>query len=76
MTVIFQFDIKGWLPITVGHPDWMSTILLHGTEEGHDQLEAKDFSLEEHMQRATGLAETVRKIHAHFLDQRGPQSLD
>ena len=29
-----SLDASGWLPITVGHPEWLSTILLYGTEEG------------------------------------------
>ena len=65
-----SLDAAGWLPVTVGHPDWLSTITLYGTEEGWEQLELKAFSEDEHRQRAAGLGDTVRKIHAHFLQQR------
>jgi uncharacterized protein len=63
-------DFEGWLPITVGHPDWLSTILLYGTEEGWEQLKKKDLSIEEHRRLAAGLGDTARRIHAHFLEQR------
>jgi uncharacterized protein len=63
-------DFEGWLPITVGHPDWLSTILLYGTVEGWEQLKKKELSIEEHRRLAAGLGDTARKIHAHFLEQR------
>ena len=63
-------DFEGWLPVTVGHPDWLSTILLYGTEEGWEQLKKRDLSIEEHRRLAAGLGDTARKIHAHFLEQR------
>jgi len=65
-----SLDPQGWLPVTAGHPEWMSTILLYGTEEGWEQLERRNLSIEEHRQIAAGLADAVRKIHAHFLEQR------
>ena len=63
-------DSTGWLPITIGHPDWLSTIILYGTEEGWEQLARKNLPIEEHRLRAAGLAQTVRTIYAHFRDQR------
>lgn len=68
-----QLDADGWLPITVGKPDWMSTILLYGTEEGWEALKKKSLSLDEHKALADGLAETVQKIHALWLEQRRGQ---
>lgn len=65
-----SLDAAGWLTVTVGHPDWLSTIILYGTEEGWEQLKRKTLSEDEHRQRAAGLGDTVRKIHAHFLQQR------
>jgi len=65
-----QLDSEGWLPVTVGQPDWMSTILLYGTEEGWEALKKKNLSLDEHKALADGLAETVQKIHALWLEQR------
>ena len=53
--------------ITVGHPDWLSTIVLYGTAEGWEQLKRKAFADDEHRQRAAGLGDTVRTIHARRL---------
>jgi uncharacterized protein len=69
-----SLDPTGWLPVTIGHPDWLSTMMLYGTEEGWEQLKKNDFSIEEHHRRAAGLAQTVQQIHAHFLNQRKAQS--
>lgn len=68
-----QLDSDGWLPVIVGKPDWMSSIMLYGTEEGWDALKKKNLSLEEHKALAGGLAGTVQKIHALWLEQRGEQ---
>jgi uncharacterized protein len=65
-----SLDTAGWLPVTVGHPDWLSTIILYGTEDGWEQLKRQHFSHDEHRQRAAGIGNTVRKIHALFLEQR------
>lgn len=68
-----HLDSEGWLPVTVGKPDWMSTILLYGTEEGWDALKEKNLSLDDHKTLADGLAGTVQKIHALWLEQRRKQ---
>lgn len=68
-----QLDQDGWLPVIVGKPDWVSTILLYGTEEGWEALKKKNLSMEEHKALADGLAGTVRKIHALWLEERGKQ---
>lgn len=65
-----QLDSQGWLPVTLGKPAWMSTLLLYGTEEGWETLQKKDISLDEHRLLAEGLAETVRKIYSLWLEQR------
>jgi uncharacterized protein len=65
-----QLDSEGWLPVTVGKPDWMSTIMLYGTAEGWEVLKKKNLSLAEHKALADGLPATVRKIHAVWLEQR------
>lgn len=65
-----SLDATGWLQVTAGHPDWLSTIILYGTDEGWEQLKRRAFSEAEHRQRAASLGDTVRKIHAHFLTQR------
>ena len=36
-----HLDRDGWLPVLAGKPEWLSTILLYGTEEGWDVLEKK-----------------------------------
>ncbi len=51
----------------------MSTIVLYGTAEGWDVLKEKNLSLDEHKSLAEGLAGTVQKIHALWLEQRGEQ---
>lgn len=71
-----QLDSEGWLPVTVGKPDWISTIMLYGTEEGWAVLKKKDLSLAEHKALADGLAETIRKIHDLWLEQRRKQIAD
>jgi uncharacterized protein len=68
-----ELDYAGWLPVSVGHPDWMTTIVLHGTEDGWEVLKKKNLSLDEHKALAEGLSEDVRKIHALFLEQRRSQ---
>jgi uncharacterized protein len=65
-----ELDAEGWAPLLVGKPEWMSTILLYGTEDGWEALEAKKLSLDEHKALADGLADTVRNIHALWLEQR------
>ena len=66
-------DPVGWQPITVGRPEWMSTIVLYGTAEGWEVLKEKNLSLDEHKLLAEGLAGTVQKIHALWLEQRHKQ---
>ena len=68
-----NLDSEGWLPVIAGKPDWMSTILLYGTEEGWETLKKKNLSLDEHKALAEGLPETVQKIHALWLEQRRKQ---
>jgi uncharacterized protein len=68
-----MLEAEGWLPVTVGKPEWMSTILLYGTEEGWDTLKRRNPSLDEHRALADGLAATIRKMHAMSLEQRRKQ---
>ena len=63
-------DYVGWMPVMAGKPGWLSTIMLYGTEEGWEVLKKKDLSLDEHKALAAGLANTVRNVHALFLEQR------
>lgn len=71
-----HLDSAGWLPVIAGKPDWMSTIILYGTEEGWDALKQKDLSLDEHKALAGGLADTVRQIHSLWLEQRRKQIVE
>ena len=68
-----QLDSEGWQPLLIGKPDWISTVMLYGTSEGWEFLEKKNLSLDEHRALADGLAGTVRKIHALWLEQRRNQ---
>jgi len=63
-------DVAGWQPVVLGKPGWLRTIMLYGTEEGWELLKQKDLPLDEHRALAGGLADSVRNIHAHFLEQR------
>jgi len=71
-----QLDSDGWLPVIAGKPDWMSTIMLYGTEEGWEALKKKNLSLDKHKALADGLAGTVQKIHGLWLEQRRKQIAD
>lgn len=68
-----QLDADGWLPVVVGKPNWISTVTLYGTEDGWEVLEKKNLSLDEHKGLAAGLAGTVQKIYAFWLEQRRKQ---
>ena len=68
-----QLDSEAWLPVIVGKPDWMSTIMLYGSKEGWEALQKKNLSLDEHKALAEGLADTVQQIHALWLEQRRRQ---
>ena len=65
-----QLDPEGWLLVTVGKPDWLSTIILYGTDEGWEVLKKKNLSLDEHRELAAGLENTARNVHALYLEQR------
>jgi uncharacterized protein len=65
-----QLDPEGWLLATAGKPNWLSTIGLYGTAEGWEVLEKRNLSLDEHRELAAGLADTARKVHALYLEQR------
>ena len=66
-------DSQGWLPVLAGTPEWVSTMMLYGTGDGWDALEAKNLSLEEHKALAAGLAGSVRQLHAFWKEQRRSQ---
>ena len=68
-----RLDSEGWLPVIVGKPDWLSTIMLYGTVEGSEVLQKKHLSLDEHKALADALAGTVRKVHGLWLGERGKQ---
>ena len=66
-------DSQGWLPVLTGMPQWVSTMILYGTEDGWDALKTKNLSLEEHNALAAGLADSVRHLHAFWMEQRRKQ---
>jgi uncharacterized protein len=68
-----EIDSSEWLPVTAGKPEWLSTIRLYGTEEGWDQLEKRDLSLDEHRALAADLASEVRNIHHSWREIRRRQ---
>jgi len=68
-----QLDSAGWLPVTVGKPELISTMALYGTEEGWEVLKRKNLSLDEHKALAEGLPATIRKLHTLWLEHRRGQ---
>lgn len=69
-------DTAGWLPVLVGKPEWLSSILLYGTEDGLAALDKKQLSLTEHKALAETLTSTVYQIHAFWAEQRSQQLAD
>jgi uncharacterized protein len=65
-----RLDSAGWSPLLIGKPQYLSTFMLYGTEEGWDALKEKNLTLVEHRALAAGLAATVREVHALFFEQR------
>lgn len=68
-----SLDLEGWMPLLVGQPALLSPILLHGTEEGWEELKRKKVSAAEHRAVADSLGDLARTIHAHWLAQRRAQ---
>ena len=66
-------DSQGWLPVLAGKPDWVSTMILYGTEDGWEALKRKNLFLEQHRALAAGLADSVRKLHAFWMERRRNQ---
>jgi uncharacterized protein len=66
-------DEKGWASVPPAMGERLDKIRLYGSSQGWKRLEQMDLSLDEHRAIADGLAETVRQVHAYFLEQRsGP----
>ncbi len=65
-----SLDPDGWQPVIKSHPEWLSTILLYGTEAGWKLQEEAELSLEAHKALAAGLADAACTAHAFFLAQR------
>ncbi len=66
-------DAKGWSPVLTGMPQWVSTMILYGTEDEWDVLKTKNLSLHEHKSLAAGLANSVRHLYAFWIEQRQNQ---
>ena len=63
-------DEPGWASVPPAMREGLEKIRLYGSEQGWEKLEQMDLPLEEHRAIADGLAETVRQVHAYFLEQR------
>ncbi len=65
-----SLDEYGWQPLLDAHPEWLSTIMLYGTEEGMQQQDEREIPIEEHRELADGLPESVRNIYRWWLERR------
>lgn len=63
-------DEPGWASVPAAMREGLEKIQLYGSEKGWEKLEQVNLSLEQHRAIAAGLAQTVRQVHAYFLDQR------
>jgi uncharacterized protein len=63
-------DRARWNPLLAQHPEWFTAIMLYGTEDGWDELERRQDSIEQHQAFADSLASSVRNIHRYWLEQR------
>ncbi|WP_372826251.1 UPF0149 family protein [Polaromonas sp.] len=66
-------DLKAWSLLVMGQPQWFSTILLYGTDDGWEVLKKQPSDLDAHQAKADSLADAVRQIHAFWLAQRRQQ---
>lgn len=66
-------DIRAWAPLLLGQPELLSTVLLYGTADGEEALERLSPDDVEHKAAGEGLADMVRRVHAHWLAQRSQQ---
>lgn len=65
-----RIDMEAWSPLLVGNPEWLTTVLLYGTEDGLEHLEKFSAGLQPHLAAVDTLPEQVRAIHAHHLARR------
>ena len=67
-------DEPEWQPLMAAHPQWFASLRLYGTEEGHRTLEADPQAAgDAHEDRLDDIIDSVRRIHMHWLEQRGGQ---
>jgi len=66
-----EFDQQAWTPLLMEHPNWVTPMLLYGSEEGWQQMEARPPSDAEHASATASLAEFAVQIHAYWLERRG-----
>lgn len=67
-------DLDDWSELPSAMQTWLEAIDLHGRESNFEVL--KTLTLEEHQQTVTEIEPAVRKLHAYWLSQRTPGSLD
>jgi uncharacterized protein len=65
-----SIDAAGWVPLLAEHPEWFTAITLYGTENGWDQLKARKDSLDQHEAFANSLADSARRIHEYWMEDR------
>jgi uncharacterized protein len=68
-----SLDEEGWADVAVTNPQWLSTILLYGTEKGWETLLARDIPLEEHIAMSEKLTTDVLHIYASLKALRESQ---
>jgi len=68
-----EVDREAWAPLLTRHPEWFAAIKLYGTAEGWEELKRQQYSLEQHQAFALSLADSARKIHQYWAEQRRQQ---
>jgi uncharacterized protein len=63
-------DRDMWDPLLAQHPEWFAAIMLYGTQDGWNELERRQDSIEQHQAFAASLASSVRNIHRYSLERR------
>ncbi|AME28190.1 UPF0149 family protein [Burkholderia sp. PAMC 26561] len=65
-----SIDAAGWTPLLAEHPEWFTAITLYGTESGWDELKARKDSVDQHEAFANSLADSARRIHRYWVEDR------
>ena len=65
-----RLDEPHWQPLITQKPELFEVLHLYGTEAGFKILLEKNYPLEQHKRWAAELGDTVRIIHAYWLQRR------